>query len=186
MHPATQAAVSLVTAALLTLTATSCGTDESAGDTADPTPTASSDSPAPDLERVGSVLPGGDWTLVDAEGVGRSEGEYEVNADGPAGADPPEVTVTWRRAHDYDDYVDDRADVGRPEPVQVLGAAGLLYTYSDHDFTVLRAVDGASFIELRGTYLNRDQYDAFLAGLAPATEAEFTAALEDAGVTPER
>ncbi|RHW24564.1 hypothetical protein D0Z08_23895 [Nocardioides immobilis] len=91
-----------------------------------------------------------------------------------------------RRAGDYDGYVADRADVSSSESVDVVGAAGMLYTYSDHDFTVIRAVEGAAFIELRGTFLSRAEFDDFLAGLHTASEDEFTAALDDAGVTPER
>ncbi len=186
MHTTTRAAASLLTAAALALTTAACGEDEPAGDSSEPSPTASSDAPAQDLDRVGSILPGEGWTLVDADGVGSTRGEYEVNATGATGSEPPEVTVTWRRARDYDSYVADRAHVSSAEAVEVVGGPGMLYTYSNHDFTVLRAVEGKSFIELRATYLSRADFDAFLAGLDTASEAEFAAAIEDAGVTPER
>jgi|GEM_PF-4099151 len=185
MHTTTRAAASLLTAAVLALTTAACG-DDPGGDGSKTSRTDSSDAPAQDLDRVGSILPGEKWTPVDADGVGRNLGEYEVNATGEPGAEPPEVTVTWRRARDYDSYVEDRADVSSAEAVEVVGAPGMLYTYSDHDFTVLRAVEGRSFIELRATYLSRADFDAFLAGLDPVTEDEFAAALEDAGVTPGR
>ncbi|WP_188111375.1 hypothetical protein [Nocardioides antri] len=47
-------------------------------------------------------------------------------------------------------------------------------------------IEGASFVELRGTCLSRAEFDDFLAGLGMATGDEFAAALADAGVTPER
>lgn len=179
----TRIAASLLTAALL-LSTTACGEGEPASDRSEPFPTLSSDPEAQDLDRVGSILPSGAWTLVDAEGIGGTEGEYEVNAAGATAEEPPEVTVTWRPAEQYAGYVEDRAAVSSPETVDVLGSPGMLYTYSDHDFTVLRTVQGASFIELRGTFLSRADFDAFLTSLDTTTEEEFAAALVDAGVTP--
>lgn len=186
MHTTTRAAASLITAAVLALTTAACGDDDPGSEGSKTSPAGSSAAPAQELDRVGSILPGEGWTPVDAEGVGTNLGEYEVNATGEPGAEPPEVTVTWRRARDYEGYVEDRADVSSAEAVEVVGAPGMLYTYSDHDFTVLRSVEGRSFIELRGTYLSRTDFDAFLAGLDAVTEDEFATALEDAGVTPER
>jgi len=172
--------------ALLALTTAACDTEEQPSTSSSAPTTASPDAPAQAMDRVGSILPGAGWTLVDAEGVTSTRGEYEVNASAAAGVEPPEVTLTWRRARDFDDYVADRGHVSTAEPVQVVGASGMLYTYSDHDFTVIRVVEGASFIELRGTFLSRAEFDAFLVGLRTATEAEFAAAVADAGITPER
>ncbi len=131
---------------------------------------------APALDRVGSLLPGPGWTISDVTAFGDVQGEYEVDAG------RGEVTITWRPAAQYDDYLADRSDVSTAEAATVLGAPARLFTYAPDDHTVLRAVGGDAFVELRASSLDRAGLDAFLAGLHPVTPREFTDAVDAAGL----
>jgi hypothetical protein len=141
---------------------------------------------------VGSLLPEqlNGWFLVDVDGYGSREGEYEVNnpdlahsASGPA-KDPAEVTVTWRPYDQYEEYLADRRDVSRPEPVEVADFPAKLFTYGEDDFTALLRLEAEeTFIELRGTFVEREDFEELLGTMQGATGADFDRALNDAGLT---
>ncbi len=191
MRRGARALAATLTAVALALGAAGCG-DEASDDTTEE-PTADSD--LADLRllpttRVGSLLPEdlSGWLLADVHSYGSRLGEYEVHntelGHDPDVTSPAEVTVTWRDPADYEDYLADRRDVSDPEEVQVGDGTGELFTYSDHDFTVLLHAEApASFIELRGTYVTREDFEAFLAGMHPGTEADFDRLLRDSGLS---
>ena len=146
------------------------------------------------LAQVGSLLPEdlSGWLLVDVDGFGDRIGEYEVNnadaahdSSGPA-KNQAEVTVTWRDPADYEDYLADRRDVSAPEQVEVADDKSAdLFTYSDHDFTALLFVEAPRevFIELRGTFVSREDFLEFLDSMHSGTRADFDRLLRDSGLT---
>lgn len=170
----------------------SCGDDGQGGDgQADENPDLLKERARP-WHEVGSLLPEqlNGWLLVDVDGYGTREGEYEVNnpdlahsATGPA-KHPAEVTVTWRPYDQYEEYLADRRDVSRPEPVEVEDRPAKLFTYSQDDFTALLRLEAEkTFIELRGTHVKRDDFEELLGTMQGATGADFDRALNDAGLS---
>ena len=96
--------------------------------------------------------------------------------------------MNWYPADQYDGYYKDRLEVSAPEPVEVDGRPGDVFTYSAGDFAVmLRPRDGA-FVELRtgGGGWNRVEFDRVLGRIAHVDVQTWLAALPPQIVTPER
>jgi hypothetical protein len=166
--------VALVLTALLTVTLTAtltgCGSEGASPSSA---PTVA---PAP-LDVVGDVLPAGSWVLVDFYGSGTSQGELQLN-----NADGAEAKINWRKADQFQSYVDDRADLGADKPLVVLGRASRMYTYSADDHTVIRPVAGRAFLEIRVDGADEAAFRTFVASLGAVTPEQWTAAVEAAGL----
>lgn len=101
-------------------------------------------------------------------------------------------TITWDPAATYDDYVLDRSrDVPGPpadgEAIEVLGRDAQLWAYAKDDHTAIRAVDGGSWMELRGKGMDEAAYLELLGQLRLVDRAGFEAAMPDSFVeTSER
>ena len=101
-----------------------------------------------------------------------------------------QLEVNLRNASDRASYVEDRQLIDYPEkdpgtPVTLLGEDALLWPYSADDHTVIGAVDGKVYPEVRGSGMGRRAYLALLDQLAWTDQAGFEAALPDSFVTSE-
>lgn len=82
-----------------------------------------------------------------------------------------QLDIHWRAAADYDGYVADRNDIGRPQEVDVLGRTSLLWAYSPQEHTVIRPVEGQFTLEVRGSGMDRTDFVALLGELRLVDEA---------------
>lgn len=82
-----------------------------------------------------------------------------------------QLDIHWRAAADYDGYVADRNDIGTPDEVDVLGRTSLLWSYSADDHTVIRPVEGAYMLEVRGSGMARAAFLDLLGELRLVDEA---------------
>ena len=99
-----------------------------------------------------------------------------------------QLEMNWYPADQYDGYYKDRLEVSAPEPVEVDGRPGDVFTYSAGDFAVmLRPRDGA-FVELRtgGGGWTRAEFDRVLGRIAHVDVQTWLAALPAQIVTQER
>lgn len=82
-----------------------------------------------------------------------------------------QLEMNWYPADQYDSYYKDRLDVSAPEPAEVDGRPGNVFTYSAGDFAVmLRPRDGA-FVEIRtgGGGWTRAEFDRVLGASRTST-----------------
>lgn len=82
-----------------------------------------------------------------------------------------QLDVHWRAAAEYDDFVADRNDVGKPDQVDLLGKSSLLWAYSDQDHTVIRPVEQDFALEVRGSGMSRAAFLDLLGELRLVDEA---------------
>lgn len=84
----------------------------------------------------------------------------------------------------YDSYVQDRADLGAPTPVSVLGVQGVLVRYDSTDWEVFVRPIGGWFVGIRATGYDRAELEELLADLVRTDRDGFVGALPDGFVTP--
>lgn len=123
-----------------------------------------------------AVLTQQGWELGNMQDDPREGGElsYEKGEQ--------QLSVHWRPAAQYDDYVADRNDIGTPEKVDLLGKASLLWAYSATDHTVIRPVEGDFTLEVRGSGMDEAAFRALLDELRLVDEAQLESRLPDAAV----
>ncbi len=93
-----------------------------------------------------------------------------------------QLSVHWRLAASYDDYVADRNDNGSPEQVDLLGKASLMWAYSATDHTVIRPVEGDYTLEVRGSGMDEAAFRALLDDLVLVDENGLEESLPDAAI----
>ena len=141
------------------------------------------DAPGPASDSASAVPVPGEWVVLDAEGwtatyVSDAHGEREVRFErGDASLD-----VHLRPAKSRDGYVEDRQRINHPrvEPgkeVVLLGGDALMWSYDTTDHTVIGAVQGNAFPEVRGSGVMLGEYLDLLGRLRWADETTFEAAL---------
>ncbi|MEV7430973.1 hypothetical protein AB0N29_15250 [Nocardioides sp. NPDC092400] len=156
------------------------------GDGAAPRPAAPAGSPSAAAEApFRAVLDAPGWTatyVYEGEG-GDGDGDGEVAYEKGSAS----VEVSWRPAAAYQTYLEDRRHIVDPpadgEPVEVLGLTGQLWPYSPDDHTVIRPVERGHTLEVRGSGMDRDAFEALLGRLRLVGRADFEAALPAEFVT---
>lgn len=151
----------------------------SADDTATPAPPASA--PSDQVAHEWVVLDAPGWTITYTS---NSHGAREVGYEKGAAS----VDVHLRPANALDSYTTDRQHIDHPkvepgEPVQLLGEDALLWAYSATDHTVIGAVDGKVFPEVRGSGMDKAAYLTLLGQLRWTDQAGFEASQPEAFVT---
>ncbi|MBM0127266.1 hypothetical protein [Pimelobacter simplex] len=123
--------------------------------------------PAPAVEQpaAGSgelaVLTAPGWTVTYVTDDPKHGGELSYEYD----KDDRSLEIMWRRAKLHDSYVADRNDIGTPTEIELLGKKALLWAYDERDHTVIRAVEGAWTLEVRGSGMGERSFLEALAGL---------------------
>ncbi|WP_433381610.1 hypothetical protein ACQPZX_17415 [Actinoplanes sp. CA-142083] len=97
------------------------------------------------------------------------------------------LEMNWYPADAYEDYRLDRKEVSKPEPGQIPGWSGDVYTYNASDFALqLKPRDGV-FVELRtGGKWNRAEFDRVLTHVVQVDVETWLEALPPEIVTPGR
>jgi hypothetical protein len=100
---------------------------------------------------------------------------------------PRDLEMNWYPADQYEGYRRDRKAVSKPEPAQIQGWPGFVYTYSAGDFAMqLKPRDGV-FVELRtGGKWDRAEFDRVLTHVVQVGVDKWLAALPPEIVTPGR
>lgn len=93
-----------------------------------------------------------------------------------------QLSVHWRLAADYDDYVADRNEIGASEQVDLLGKTSLLWAYSATDHTVIRPVEGDYTLEVRGSGMDEAAFRALLDDLVLVDEDGLEERLPDEAI----
>lgn len=150
-----RAATRVLAVLALSLALAGCGSGGS------PTPAPAAVTQAPSAGLVGSVESSDpSWIVTDTDGAGTAEGEIQLDR-----ADGAVAKVNWRKADQYDSYVEDRSDVSNAETIPVLADDGLMFTYSADDRTVIRPAEGDAFLEIRVEGTDLAGFQAFLGSL---------------------
>ncbi|TQS40014.1 hypothetical protein [Cryptosporangium phraense] len=98
-----------------------------------------------------------------------------------------DLEMNWRPAQYYGSFRQDRLGVSKPEPVTVDGQQGELFRYDDHDFEVLLAPRGDTFVSMRtGGSWTRSSFGTVLAEIERVDVRTWLAALPPEVVTPDR
>ena len=141
---------------------------------------AATDSPGTGYRAVLSA-PG--WTVESTE----QDSKYGGEVDYRNGAE--QLQITWYPDKTYQDYLVDRqhiSDADQADPgqdVQILGAPGHLWAYSDQDHTVMREPRDGHWMEFRGSGMDQAAFQALLGQLRLVSLAEFESALPSSFVT---
>jgi len=133
-------------------------------------------SAAQESTRVLVDAPG--WEITYVYGFGTAAGEMTFRNGSQ------ELDVHWYPAEYYDRYFRDRAHVSAGTPVELLGKASTMFTYSEGDYATIRPVEGDSFLEVRGGVGDRSQYLAVLDQLALTDVDTWLAAMPPEVVMP--
>ena len=118
------------------------------------------------------------WRVTHVEEFDPTDGEMRFSNG------ERQLQVNWRPAQQHGEYVADRRDVSTSRPVPVLGATGLMFTYSPRDFTVIAPVHGRVFLELRGGVGDRAAFLRVLGRLEPVDVDTWLAAMPASVVRP--
>jgi hypothetical protein len=118
------------------------------------------------------------WKVTHIEEFEATDGEMRF------GNGRRELQVNWRPAEQHREYVDDRRDASRPQPVRVLAMKAQLFTYSPGDFTVIAPVQGRVFLELRGGVGDRAAFLKLLDRLRTVGTETWLAAMPPSVVRP--
>ncbi len=118
------------------------------------------------------------WRVTHVEQFDPTDGEVRFSNG------QRQLQVNWRPAQQHREYVADRRDVSTSRPVPVLGATGLMFTYSPRDFTVIAPVRGRVFLELRGGVGDRAAFLRVLGQLEPVDVDTWLAAMPASVVRP--
>jgi hypothetical protein len=118
------------------------------------------------------------WRVTHVEQFDPTDGEVRFSNG------QRQLQVNWRPAQQHREYVADRRDVSTSRPVPVLGATGLMFTYSPRDFTVIAPVRGRVFLELRGGVGDRAAFLRVLGRLEPVDVDTWLAAMPASVVRP--
>jgi hypothetical protein len=140
--------------------------------------------PAPAGSGDRAVLEQSGWTVGNVDDDPRWGGEISYQQG------DRDLSIHWRLAAEYDDYVADRNDIGTPEQVDLLGKESKMWAYNATDHTVIRPVEGAYTLEVRGSGMDESAFRALLddlvlvdrAGLQDALPAEAVTDAERPGV----
>lgn len=99
---------------------------------------------------------------------------------------PRSVGMTWYRADDYQEYLEDRLHVSKPRATRVAGVGAKVFTYSRNDFAVMLDPRDGTFVEIRvqGAGVMRSYLDALLPRIKRVEPEEFLASLPPEVVTP--
>lgn len=124
--------------------------------------------PAPAEDGFGS----GDRAVLDRTGWQLDNLQDDPERGGEIGYSKgeQELSIHWRPAALYDDYVSDRNDIGASEPVDVLGRTSQMWAYNATDHTVIRPVEGDYTLEVRGSGMDEAAFRALLADLVLVDE----------------
>ena len=141
-------------------------------------PGASATSAAPAAEGELAVLDAPGWR-VDHLDTSDTEGEIHY-VDGGRG-----LSVHWRAAEAYDDYVADRADIGPVSDIELLGDPAQLWSYATDDHTSIGPVHGRHFLEVRGSGMPREEYLGLLKQLRRVDQAGLESTLRGTGMVTE-
>lgn len=118
------------------------------------------------------------WKITQVDAFTADEGDIRFTK-GKA-----DLEVNWRKATMYRGYYVDRQHVSKAVPVQVFGAAGSMFTYSAHDYTVILPAQGKVFLELRGQGLARPAFLDLLGALKQVDTDTWLAAMPGSVVKP--
>lgn len=139
-----------------------------------------------ELAHPASEVPGGAYVAL-----GRAGWFVTSVYDGAGGSDlvyrrgGAMLELTTYPAGEYASYVADRhGDAGVSKDLTLMGQPARLWTYGSDDHTVIRAVEGDRFLEVRGTCLTEQAFRTALADLVQTDEAGYAASLPDGVVTP--
>lgn len=136
--------------------------------------------PAAQSPGVGSgdraVLTEPGWTLRNVQDDPEYGGELSYQKG------DQQLDVHWRPADQYDSYVADRNDIGRPVEVDLLGRVSLMWAYSKEDHTVIRPVEKDFSLEVRGSGMGEAAFRDLLGKLTLVGKKEFQQSLPDAAV----
>lgn len=83
------------------------------------------------------------------------------------------IEISWRSADAYEGYLEDRADVSAPDPVELFGLMSQAFHYSATDHTVIRPPDSGHFFEVRISGVSRTEFVDLLGQLRRVDEAQF-------------
>ncbi len=133
-------------------------------------------SAAQESTRVLVDAPG--WEITYVYGFGTAEGEMTFRNGSQ------ELVVHWRPAEHYDQYFRDRSHVSTGTPVELLGKASTMFTYSEGDYATIWPVEGDSFLEVRGGVGDRSAYLAVLEQLILTDVDTWLAAMPPEVVMP--
>jgi hypothetical protein len=132
--------------------------------------------PAPRPPAYGVILDAPGWLVryASIESSG-SELSYEKGDQS--------FDVSRYPADSYASYVEDRRHIVDPpadgEPVEVLGLGGQLWAYSPGDHTVIRERQDGSWLEFRGSGMDKAAFLALLGRLRAVDKVTFEAALPE-------
>lgn len=131
----------------------------------------------------------GGFAALDAPGWD-VDNVYLSDTDGDIGyvQGDQRLDITWYAAELRAGYVEDRQRINYPkvdpgEERSVLGRGALLWAYSPQDHTVILEAHAGSFIEVRGSGMDKAGFLALLQQLRPVDGAGLEAALPDRFVT---
>ncbi len=131
----------------------------------------------------------GGFAVLDAPGWDVDH-VYLSDTNGEIGyvRDGQRLDITWYAAGLRAGYVEDRERINHPEVERgekrtVLGRGGLLWAYSPQDHTVILESHTGSFIEVRGSGMDKAGFLALLEQLRPVDDAGLEASLPDRFVT---
>ncbi len=100
------------------------------------------------------------------------------------GKDDWELRVTWRPDHCFDQCSASRRRIGPATTVTLLGESADMWAYRRDDHTVIRPVQGQTFLEVRGEGMERAAFLELLDRLRRVDDGEFDARLPADVVRP--
>lgn len=94
-----------------------------------------------------------------------------------------ELAIHLRPADQYQEYLDDRMDIGEPTPATLLGGEAQTWSYSQDDHTAIAAVSEGFTPEVRGSFMDKETYLTLVEQLIWVDQANFEAAMPEEFVT---
>ena len=98
-----------------------------------------------------------------------------------------QLEINWYPATEYPGYHESRLHVSKPEPAEVDGIEGNIFTYNAHDFAIQLKPNGDTFAELRtDDKWSRSDFDQVLTRIKRVDVQTWLAAMPPEIVTPAR
>ena len=96
------------------------------------------------------------------------------------------LRVNWRRSDFYDSYLNNRRGISETTTVTLFDKDAESWAYHEHDHTVMRPVEGETFLEVRGEGMDRAAFFDLLARLRQVDADQFEARLPASVVRPQQ
>jgi hypothetical protein len=120
------------------------------------------------------------WGVVDAGEFEADEGETTFS-DGAH-----QLALNWYPARYYRSYLDDRGQVSTPQRSELLGSTATTVDYGRNEFATMLSPQGDVFVEVRGRFASRAEYDQAVGSLHRVDVDTWLAAMPPSVVGPDQ